>query len=153
MCKEEVLPFPKKRAICSIHKFITDNCGDVTGLHGIDDSNYGSAIRANLPQWIKSSGGDVKENLRFIANFINRFGERNYMHPLAEDAVRGIPEGYIDFTMISIVPTSKLEEIKNFRIARLSDIYSVDFIQKFSLFFSRAATPLSIKPPDIKEKK
>jgi hypothetical protein len=154
MCKEEVLPFPQKHIDCSIHKYITDNCSEASILHGTDDSNYGSVIRANLPQWMKSSGSGIKKDLQRIATFINnKFDKKNCIYPLAEDTTFGIPEGYIDFTMISIVPTSKLEEIKSLRIAHLSDTYGVEFIQKFGLFFSRAATPMSIAPPSIKEGK
>jgi len=150
MCKEEKLPFKGTSESCSIHDYIVESCDDGTVLQNTNEFNYGSVIRSKLPDWIKESTGKKKERLQQIKNFINNFSKKNFVHSVPENSHIKLPESYIDFTMICIVPTSKLEGIKEHRIARLSVLYDVQFGQNFGSFFSRVATRRPMVPPDIK---
>jgi len=155
ICRAEKLPLieSKPDEFITIHDFVISNYeGDKESLIQCDEYMYGSEIRTIMTEWLKSKpSGEVGKIVSRIKNYINNkfAGKSLFMYLLAEDQKREIPESYIDFSMIFTVPTFQLEELKEFRIGRLQELYNADYVKKFSNFFERVALPRPMKAPKI----
>jgi len=57
-----------------------------------------------------------------------------------------VPESYADFSVAYTVPTTRLNELRSTRIARIADPYRDKFAQDFAHCLARIATPSPMKP-------
>jgi len=150
MCMSELLPFKSTEKPMTINDFVVTYCKDGQQLVQIEADDYGAAIKILVIDALKNNPTNkVKGNLRQINNFLKKYYKKGFMFSLRDEPKYGVPESYVDFSVTFTVPSSKLLEIKQTRIACIAPVYREAFGSSLAYRFGRIATEKPMKPDNL----
>lgn len=145
ICRYQRLPFRSADGETTIEEFLETNAQNTSLRLERDSFRYPEVIRKALADWVPTTS-KLQEDRNRIRNYLARMQERGWMYFLKQDAAFQIPEGYVDFSVAFTVPTQRLNELNNSRLARIADPYRDQFAQALANRLSRIAVPTPFKP-------
>lgn len=145
ICRNQRLPFQSMaNREMSIEKFLEQNAGATHLRSEADPFKYPDLLRDLITAWKPDK--KFEQDRGRLRNYLGKLHEKGWMYFLKQSEDFQVPESYVDFSVAYTVPTAKLVELKESRIARLSDNIRNHFSREFADMLSRIALPAPIKP-------
>lgn len=146
VCRYQRLPFPALDGqMMSIEDFFERHASE-KGLSLENDSfRYPEILRKIIAAW-KPPTKPLEESRNRIRNYLSKMNEKGWMYYLQQAVEFQVPESYVDFSVAYTVPTRRLNELRDSRVARIADPYRDQFAQSLANSLARIAVPATMKP-------